>query len=100
MLIHSKDDTESGKPCRIVLIPGDSDSDSAAESTDEEAVESEEDEDVSEREAEYIACEIERLLREEKKNNGEPIRPRDIAILMRSVRSSSGSSVAASFDAE
>lgn len=38
---------------------------------------------VEEAEPEIIACEIERLLREEKKQSGERIRPSDIAILLR-----------------
>ena len=37
----------------------------------------------AEREAEYIAAEISRLIRSEKKANGEPIRPGDIAVLFR-----------------
>ena len=39
-------------------------------------------------EAEAVASEIERLIREEKKNNGDPIRPGDIAILLQSVKKS------------
>ena len=37
-----------------------------------------------EREAEYIAAEIERLIKNEKKANGEPICPGDVAVLFRS----------------
>ena len=39
-----------------------------------------------EREAEYIASEISRLISSEKKSNGEPILPGDIAVLFRSKR--------------
>lgn len=74
MLIHSKTDTESGEPVHVVLIDG-------SEREDDEA--------VSPREAEWVACEISRLLSEGKKNDGTPIRPSDIAILMRSAKAHS-----------
>ena len=83
LLIHSKVDTEQGEPVHVVLVDG----------SDEE-----DDSDVSLREAEYIAGEISRLLKEGKKNNGEPIRPSDIAILMRSEKAHSAA-LAAAFDA-
>ncbi len=74
LLIHSKIDTENGEPVRVILIDG-------SENADDDA--------VSVREAEWTAREIARLLREGKKNNGEPIRPSDIAILMRSAKAHS-----------
>lgn len=74
LLIHSKNEQESGEPIHIALIDGS---------------EGEEDDSVSAREAEYIACEISRLLKDGKKNDGEPIRPSDIAILMRSAKAHS-----------
>ncbi len=74
LLIHSKVDTECGEPVRVVLIDGAEDEDAS---------------DVCAREAQYVATEIERLLREGKKNNGEPIKPSDIAIIMRSERAHS-----------
>lgn len=74
LLIHSKVDTECGEPVHVVLIDGSDDEDAA---------------DVSSREAEYVAAEIERLLKGCKKNNGEPICPSDIAIIMRSERAHS-----------
>lgn len=43
----------------------------------------EDEEDGTRRDAEWIANEIVRLIREEKLENGDPIRPRDIAILAR-----------------
>ncbi len=69
LLIHSKIDTECAEPVRVALING---------GDDDEVM------DVSMREAEYIAAECERLIRFEKKNNGESITPSDIAVLMRS----------------
>lgn len=74
LLIHSKCDTESGEPVRVVLIDG-------SENAEEEA--------VSPREAEWVAREIARLLREGKKNDGTPVVPSDIAILMRSAKAHS-----------
>ncbi len=74
LLIHSKVDTECGDPVHVVLIDGSEDEDAS---------------DVSSREAEYVADEIARLLKEGKKNNGEPICPSDIAILMRSEKAHS-----------
>lgn len=68
LLIHSKKDTERGEPVHVVLI---------------NQSEADEEDDVSELEAEYVANEIQRLLAEGKKNNGEPLRPGDIAIIMR-----------------
>ncbi len=59
-------DTASEK-ARVVLI------DTKSESEDDE----------SPSEAEYVAHEIERLLCSEVKSNGEPIEPRDIAIIVR-----------------
>ncbi len=73
-LIHSKVDTESGEPVHVVLIDGNED---------------ESDDDVSSREAEYIASEISRILKEEKKNDGSPIKPSDIAVIMRSTKAHS-----------
>ncbi len=73
-LIHSKIDSESGEPVHVVLIDGSED---------------ENDDDVSSREAEYIAVEISRILKGEKKNDGSPIKPSDIAILMRSAKAHS-----------
>lgn len=69
LLIHSKVDSECGEPVHVALIDGSDDDEGAA---------------VSMREAEYIAAECERLIKFEKKNNGEPITPSDIAVLMRS----------------
>lgn len=43
--------------------------------------------DAADAEPEMLASELARLLREEKKQNGEPIRPSDIAILLRSAAS-------------
>ncbi len=77
LLIHSKSEAESGEPVRVVLVDGseaDDDSDS-----------------VGAMEAEYVAREIKRLLSGGKKNNGDPIRPSDIAILMRSAKALSAS---------
>ena len=81
-LIHSKIDTESGEPVHVVLIDGNED---------------ENDDDVSSREAEYIAGEISRILKEEKKNNGSPIKPSDIAVIMRSTKAHSAA-LEAAFD--
>ncbi len=78
LLIHSKIDSESGEPVKIVLIDG-------SEASDDDI----EDEAVSRREAEYTAREIRRLLAEGTKNDGTPIRPHDIAILMRSAKAHS-----------
>ncbi|MBQ8510844.1 MAG: helicase-exonuclease AddAB subunit AddA [Clostridia bacterium] len=72
-LVHSKLGKESGEPVRVVLIPKESD-----------------DEDESEHscpdEASWVAAEIKRLLTEGKKDDGNPIKPSDIAILMRSAK--------------
>lgn len=76
-LIHSKRGVEAGIPVRVALID--------SESGDED------DEDVPLREAEYVAGEIKRLIAEEKKDDGSPIKPDDIAILMRSAKAHSDS---------
>ena len=82
LLIHSKVDTESGEPVHVVLVNG-----SAEDSTD----------DIDSREAEYIASEITRLLEDGRKNDGTPIKPSDIAILMRSAKAHS-TALEAAFD--
>ncbi len=84
-LIHSKKDTESGENCKLVLISGKAEKPSSEDEDDGEAVEG----DISATEARYIATEVKKLLKHGKKNNGEPIRPGDIAILMRSVKAAS-----------
>ena len=77
-LIHSKRGDEAGIPVRVALIDSESD-------------DSEDDDDVPLREAEYVAGEIARLMAEEKKDDGSPIKPEDIAILMRSAKAHSDS---------
>ncbi|MBE6612602.1 MAG: hypothetical protein E7632_08920 [Ruminococcaceae bacterium] len=79
LLVHSKPDAESGEPVHVILLSG----------------EDSEEEDVSEPEAEYAASEAARLIREGKKDDGSPIRPGDIAILMRSAKSQSAAFEAA-----
>ncbi len=71
MLVHGKLGDENGEPVHIVLID-----DSDSESEDE----------ISSKEAMYIARESARLIKEGKKNDGSPIRPSDIAVLMRSTK--------------
>lgn len=56
-----------------------------AEASADEESDVDEDEEISE-EVLYVAGEIARLLREERLANGEPIRPGDIAILLRSAK--------------
>ena len=73
-LVHSKKGEETGEPVKIALI--------SSETEDE-------DEDISEREAEYVAGEIKRLVGSAKKDDGSPITYSDIAILMRSARAQS-----------
>ncbi len=73
-LVHSKKGDETGEPVKIALI--------SSETEDE-------DEDISEREAEYVAGEIKRLVGSAKKDDGSPITYGDIAILMRSARAQS-----------
>ncbi len=69
-LVHSKLGDEQGIPVKIALLEKDD------EDTETSA------------EAEYVAREIETLLREGRKNDGSPIKYSDIAILMRSAASS------------
>lgn len=71
-LVHSKKGEETGEPVKIALISSET-----------------EDEDISEREAEYVAGEIKRLVGSAKKDDGSPITYGDIAILMRSARAQS-----------
>ncbi|MDY4434421.1 MAG: helicase-exonuclease AddAB subunit AddA [Candidatus Flemingibacterium sp.] len=71
-LVHSKKGEETGEPVKIALISSET-----------------EDEDISEREAEYVAGEIKRLVGSAKKDDGSPITYSDIAILMRSARAQS-----------
>ncbi len=71
MLVHKKIDNENGEPVRILLIDG------SEENTGDN---------ISTREAAYIAKEAARLIKEGKKNDGSPIRPSDIAVLMRSTK--------------
>ena len=73
-LVHSKRGEETGEPVKIALI--------SSETEDE-------DEDISEREAEYVAGEIKRLVGSTKKDDCSPITYSDIAILMRSARAQS-----------
>jgi len=73
-LIHSKEGEESGEPCKVVLIES---SPAAAPDDEEEYTDS-----IAASEVEYIADEAARLLKNGKKNDGTPIRPGDIAILM------------------
>lgn len=82
MLVHSKVGDENGEPVHIVLIDGS---------------DSEDDEDISSKEALYIAKESARLIKEGKKNDGTPIRPSDIAVLMRSTKAS-GTALSEAFD--
>ncbi len=74
LLVHAKTGDESGEPVHLALISSD---------------EIEDDEDISEREAEYVAGEISKLLKNGKKNDGSPILPSDIAVLMRSPKATS-----------
>ena len=84
LLLHSKVDTESGEPIHVVLIDGGDDE------LEDEPEENENTNDaVKTGEAEYIAAEIARILKEEKKNDGSPIKPSDIAVLMRSTKAHS-----------
>ncbi len=69
MLIHSKVDSECGEPVHVVLVDKSGGDDSSS---------------GLDKEAEYVSNEISRLLKSEKKNNGEPIKPSDIAIILRS----------------
>lgn len=71
MLVHGKGGDENGDPVHIVLI---------------EDGDSEDESEISSKEAMYIARESARLIREGKKNDGSPIRPSDIAVLMRSTK--------------
>ena len=90
LLIHSKTESESGEPVHVVLIEeGSLNDDKKAGPCSGEANAEEsagDDESISEGEAEYVAGEIARLLKEGKKNDGSPIKPSDIAILMRSAK--------------
>ncbi len=74
LLVHSKTGAEAGEPVRVAVI--------AAE-------EDEESDELSAREAEYVAVTIERLLKDGRKDDGSPIVPGDVAILMRSARAQS-----------
>ncbi len=80
LLIHSKSESESGEPVRVVLV---------------DSFEADDGDSIGASEAEYVAREIKRLLRDGRKNDGTPIRPSDIAILMRSAKAFSDSFEAA-----
>ncbi len=54
---------------------------------DTDALDAESELDVADIEPDMLARELSRLLREEKKQSGEPFRPRDVAILLRSAAS-------------
>ena len=75
-LVHSKNASELGTPVQLRLIDG-------SEGEDDDP------DDVSLREAEYIASEIKKLLKDGVKSDGKPIKPSDIAILMRSAKAHS-----------
>ncbi len=72
-LVHGKLGEESGTPVKIVML--------------DKAEEDGNPDEVTHSEAEFIASEIASLLESGKKNDGTPIRPGDIAILMRSPKS-------------
>ncbi len=82
MLVHSKVGNENGEPVHIVLIDDN---------------ESEDEGEISSKEALYIARESARLIKEGKKNDGTPIRPSDIAILMRSTKANA-TAISEAFD--
>lgn len=72
-LIFAKEPAAAPKPVRVVLIDTTERADGSRPPT----------------EPQYIAAEIARLLREGRKNDGEPIRPGDIAILLRNANARS-----------
>ena len=105
-LVHSKVGDEQGIPVKLLIV-GDTDdsddtdnnnadrkSDDSAAANDDDtqtAVDdaAEETEDIPTAEAICVAKEIKRLLADGKKDDGSPIKPSDIAILMRSAKTDS-----------
>lgn len=107
-LVHSKSGEEQGIPVRLLIVGSDDTADSGSDSDDNavddlsadntdgtdgtdgaDSTEGAESEDISTAEAICVATEIKRLLANGKKDDGSPIRPSDIAILMRSAKTDS-----------
>lgn len=101
-LVHSKSGVEQGIPVKLLIVGNSDDSDDDADSgsdSDENAAESmaydnnsvddSDNEDIPTAEAICVANEIKKLLAYGKKDDGSPIRPSDIAILMRSAKTDS-----------
>ena len=101
-LVHSKSGVEQGIPVKLLIVGNSDDSDDDADSgsdSDENAAESmaydnnsvddSDNEDIPTAEAICVANEIKKLLAYGKKDDGSPIKPCDIAILMRSAKTDS-----------
>lgn len=84
-LIYSKDEKRPSYPARLVLLETPSGSTSHAENDDDDEEDGKSNKQLNPETA-YIADEIARLVREERHIDGSPIRPRDVAVLMRSTK--------------
>ena len=107
-LVHSKSGEEQGIPVRLLIVGSDNTADSGSDSDDNavdelsadntdgtdgtdgaDSTDGAESEDIPTAEAICVANEIKKLLAYGKKDDGSPIRPSDIAILMRSAKTDS-----------
>ena len=106
-LVHSKSGVEQGIPVKLLIVGNSDDSDDDADSGsdsddyaadtnsadnmayDNNSVDDSDNEDIPTAEAICVANEIKKLLAYGKKDDGSPIRPSDIAILMRSAKTDS-----------
>ncbi len=106
-LVHSKSGVEQGIPVKLLIVGNSDDSDDDADSGsdsddyaadtnsaesmayDNNSVDDSDNEDIPTAEAICVANEIKKLLAYGKKDDGSPIKPSDIAILMRSAKTDS-----------
>lgn len=107
-LVHSKSGEEQGIPVRLLIVGSDNTADSGSDSDDNavdeqsadntdgtdgtdgaDSTDGAESEDIPTAEAICVANEIKKLLTYGKKDDGSPIKPSDIAILMRSAKTDS-----------
>lgn len=107
-LVHSKSGVEQGIPVRLLIVGSDNTADSGSNSDDNavdelsadntdgtdgtdgaDSTDGAESEDIPTAEAICVANEIKKLLAYGKKDDGSPIKPSDIAILMRSAKTDS-----------
>lgn len=87
-LVHSKLADEQGIPVKLFIVGNaDDEEDESGDSDDTVAVD--ETEDIPTAEAICVANEIKQLLHDGRKDDGSPIKPSDIAILMRSAKTDS-----------